>query len=163
MIYSRAGEAEAERFNDEEFLGEVKEGYLKDTLFQLIQIQPKDYREFSIIEGLVWRKNIKGDKVLCLPRNHDLLTRILSQAHETMEHYGQHRTEEYLRRWYWWPRMGKEIRKFCESCPNCQRAKGENQVPRGKLHPLPIPTKPWDSIGMDFIGPFPEVKGFNYL
>jgi hypothetical protein len=33
----------------------------------------------------------------------------------------------------------------------------------GKLHPLPIPTKPWDSIGMDFIGPFPESKGFNYL
>jgi hypothetical protein len=28
---------------------------------------------------------------------------------------------------------------------------------------LPILTKPWDSIGMDFIGPFPESKGFNYL
>jgi hypothetical protein len=33
----------------------------------------------------------------------------------------------------------------------------------GKLHPLPILTKPWDSIGMDFVGPFPESKGFNYL
>jgi hypothetical protein len=33
----------------------------------------------------------------------------------------------------------------------------------GKLHPLPIPTKPWDSIRMDFIGPFPESRGFNYL
>jgi hypothetical protein len=33
----------------------------------------------------------------------------------------------------------------------------------GKLHPLPIPIKPWDSIGMDFIGPFPESKGYNYL
>jgi hypothetical protein len=31
------------------------------------------------------------------------------------------------------------------------------------LSPLPIPTKPWDSIGMNFIGPFPESKGFNYL
>ena len=26
-----------------------------------------------------------------------------------------------------------------------------------------MPTKPWDSIRMDFIGPFPEAKGFNYL
>jgi hypothetical protein len=33
----------------------------------------------------------------------------------------------------------------------------------GKLHSLPIPTKPWDSIGMDFVGPFPESKGYNYL
>jgi hypothetical protein len=37
------------------------------------------------------------------------------------------------------------------------------QKPTGKLHPLPIPTKPWDSIGMDFVGPFPESRGHNYL
>jgi len=33
----------------------------------------------------------------------------------------------------------------------------------GKLHPLPIATRPWESIGMDFIGSFPEVNGYNYL
>ena len=32
-----------------------------------------------------------------------------------------------------------------------------------KLHGLPIPDKPWSSIGMDFVGPFPEVDGYNYL
>jgi hypothetical protein len=31
------------------------------------------------------------------------------------------------------------------------------------LHSLPIPTCPWESIGMDFIGPFPESNGFDYL
>jgi hypothetical protein len=41
--------------------------------------------------------------------------------------------------------------------------KGSNVKPFGKLHPLPILTKPWDLIGMDFIGPFLESKGFNYL
>jgi hypothetical protein len=41
--------------------------------------------------------------------------------------------------------------------------KGPTKKVIGKLHPLPIPTKPWDSIGMDFIGPFPESRGFNYL
>lgn len=33
----------------------------------------------------------------------------------------------------------------------------------GLLHGLPIPDKPWSSIGMDFVGPFPEVDGYNYL
>ena len=33
----------------------------------------------------------------------------------------------------------------------------------GKLHPLPLATRPWESIGVDFVGPFPEVDGFNYL
>jgi hypothetical protein len=59
--------------------------------------------------------------------------------------------------------MGKDLREFCESCEACTQAKGSTKKPMGKLHPLPIPTKPWDSIGMDFIGPFPESKGFNYL
>jgi hypothetical protein len=45
----------------------------------------------------------------------------------------------------------------------CAQAKGEYQKPVGKLHPLPIATRPWESRGMDFIGPFPEVEGYNYL
>jgi hypothetical protein len=52
---------------------------------------------------------------------------------------------------------------FCQSCENCQRAKASNQKPVGKLHPLSISARPWDSIGMDFIGPFPEVNGKNYI
>jgi len=48
-------------------------------------------------------------------------------------------------------------------CKICAQAKGKYQKPAGKLHPLPIATRPWESIGMDFIGPFPEVNGYNYL
>jgi len=59
--------------------------------------------------------------------------------------------------------MSKDVHEFCRTCEVCQRAKGSNAKPFGKLHLLPIPMKPWDSIGMDFIGPFPESKGFNYL
>ena len=59
--------------------------------------------------------------------------------------------------------MGKDVREFCRTCESCQRAKGSTQKPAGKLHHLLIPTKPWESIGMDFVGPFPESKGYNYL
>jgi len=59
--------------------------------------------------------------------------------------------------------MVKDTQMFCKTCELCQQAKGSNQMTMGKLHPLPIPKKPWDSIGMDFIGPFPEVNGYNYL
>jgi transposase InsO family protein len=33
----------------------------------------------------------------------------------------------------------------------------------GWLHTMPIPSRPWESIGMDFTGPFVEVGGFNYI
>jgi hypothetical protein len=59
--------------------------------------------------------------------------------------------------------MGRDLQEFCKTCEACSHAKGSTQKPMGKLHPLPIPVKPWDSIGMDFIGPFPESKGSNYL
>ncbi|KAG8680316.1 hypothetical protein FRC09_018334, partial [Ceratobasidium sp. 395] len=41
--------------------------------------------------------------------------------------------------------------------------KGSSQKPQGLLHLLPIPDRPWGSIGMDFVGPLPESKGFDYL
>jgi hypothetical protein len=59
--------------------------------------------------------------------------------------------------------MTADIREFCQTCESCQRAKGTNTKPVRKLHLLPVLTKPWDSIGMDFIGPFPESRGYNYL
>ncbi|KAJ3478071.1 hypothetical protein NLI96_g10013 [Meripilus lineatus] len=33
----------------------------------------------------------------------------------------------------------------------------------GLLHSMPIPDRPWGSIGMDFVGPFPKSNGFDYL
>ena len=59
--------------------------------------------------------------------------------------------------------MLKDVCIFCKTCGICQTSKPTNQKLTGKLHPLPIPTKPWDSIGMDFIRPFPESKRYNYL
>ena len=38
-----------------------------------------------------------------------------------------------------------------------------NQWPQGLLHSLPIPTTPWSSIGMDFVGPFPLSNEVDYI
>ncbi|KAI5887788.1 uncharacterized protein SCHCODRAFT_02475894, partial [Schizophyllum commune H4-8] len=48
------------------------------------------------------------------------------------------------------------VHEFCDSCTVCEAAKGAYTAPSGETHSLPVPTKPWDSIGMDFLGPFPE-------
>ena len=52
--------------------------------------------------------------------------------------------------------MGKDIRKHAQECDACQRTKPSNQPPAGRLHPLPIPGRPWESIGMDNLGPIPK-------
>lgn len=59
--------------------------------------------------------------------------------------------------------MGKDIEKYCNSCGLCQTMKSSTQNLTGLLHSMPIPMRPWGSIGMDFVGPFPKSKGFDYL
>ena len=59
--------------------------------------------------------------------------------------------------------MGTDIELFCSSCPSCQVTKDSNQKPSGLLHSLPIPDRPWQSIGMDFMGPLPMSEGYDYL
>ena len=57
--------------------------------------------------------------------------------------------------------MGPNAQAFCNSCVTCQRSKPPTQKPYGLLNPLSVPSKPWDAIGMDFVGPLPESKDRN--
>ena len=84
---------------------------------------------------------------------------ILDQAHQIVGHFGTQKTLNYVRQWYWWPQMAKEVHQFCLTCNICQCTKVSNLKPPGLL---PIPIKPWNSIGMDFVGPFPKSHGYNY-
>ena len=163
MLYDNPNNAKPDRFIEDAFKKRVRLGYEDDKLLSLVVAKPMDYPTFTVRDDLIWKRNLRGDEVLCVPRDRELLLEILTQAHESVGHFGGQRTDEYIRRWYWWPFQAKETREFCATCEACQRSKPSTKLPVGKHHPLPIPTKPWDSIGMDFVGPFPESKGFNYL
>ena len=58
--------------------------------------------------------------------------------------------------------MGTDIELFCSLCTSCQVMKDLNQKLSGLLHSLPIPDWPWQSIGMDFMGPLPVSNGHDY-
>jgi hypothetical protein len=151
----------------EGFLDKARKGYSNDTLFSKIISEMGKYPTFSRRGGLVYTHNRGREEVLCIPRvvtkDYSLTATVIEQAHITLGHFGSQKTADYIRRWYWWPRMGIEIAKYCDSCPVCQVTKTSTQRPVGLLHPLPIPNRPWGSIGTDFIGPFPTSKGYDYL
>ncbi|KXN82901.1 hypothetical protein AN958_02059, partial [Leucoagaricus sp. SymC.cos] len=52
---------------------------------------------------------------------------------------------------------------YCKMCETCSHIKTSTTKLSGQLHSLPIPTQLWDRIGIDFVGPFSESKGSNYL
>ena len=59
--------------------------------------------------------------------------------------------------------MSHNIESFCKSCGICATSKDTNSKPTGLLHSLPIPDRPWQSIGLDFMGPLPKSYNFDYL
>jgi hypothetical protein len=59
--------------------------------------------------------------------------------------------------------MATEIELFCNSCTHCQLARADNRRPSGLLHTLPVPERPWQSVGIDFVGPLPKSNNYNYL
>ena len=142
--------------------------YCKDTICAKIIMQPDAYPRFGIWEELIWMKNQLKHDVICIlrdtfQRGRRLIEIIIDHAHQTIGHYGQWRTSNYIRQSYWWPQMATNIEAFCRSCGKCQTNKTDTLKPQGFLHSLPIPDKPWQSVGMDFMEPLPQSLGNDYL
>uniref|UniRef100_A0A3B3SBH5 Gypsy retrotransposon integrase-like protein 1 n=1 Tax=Paramormyrops kingsleyae TaxID=1676925 RepID=A0A3B3SBH5_9TELE len=74
-------------------------------------------------------------------------------------HPGVSATQRLVSRRYWWPRWQQEVRAFVDSCPECARNKSSNLSPAGLLQPLPVPSRPWSHVVMDFITDLPRSAG----
>lgn len=72
-------------------------------------------------------------------------------------HFGVDKTLDQVRRFYFWPKMQVDVRKFVQSCTICQRAKGSASN-AGLYQPLPIPNRPWESLSMDFVLGLPRTQ-----
>ena len=59
--------------------------------------------------------------------------------------------------------MHKDVEQFISTCAICQTTNYSTQPPTGMLQPLPIPTKVWDHITMDFITCLPLSQGFSVI
>ena len=92
-----------------------------------------------------------------------LIEIIIDHAHNIIGHFGQFKTSQYIRRYFWWSFMSHDIESCCKTCSICMTSKDANSKPTGLLHSLPIPDRPWQSIGLDFMGPLPKSNNFDYL
>ena len=140
----------------------------KDMMCAKIIAQLDPHLRFSIWEGLIWTKNQLKHNVICIPRDafqrgRSLIEIIINHAHQTIGHYGQWKTSKYIQWSYWWLHMATNIETFCRSCGRCQTNKTDTQKPQGLLHSLPVPDKPWQLVGMVFMGPLPWSQGNDYL
>ncbi|KAJ3475739.1 hypothetical protein NLI96_g11638 [Meripilus lineatus] len=138
---------------------ELRNRYSEDKFFKEIIEHPRNHKNFEYRDGILTIK-MDGTQLLCIPdiriRNRSVREIVISHAHSLLAHLGSYKTLRFLRDHIWWKSMGFDVRKFCDTCMTCKRSKPNNQKPYGLLNPLAVPTKPWEAIGIDFVGPLPE-------
>uniref|UniRef100_A0A8C5P6V7 Gypsy retrotransposon integrase-like protein 1 n=1 Tax=Leptobrachium leishanense TaxID=445787 RepID=A0A8C5P6V7_9ANUR len=90
---------------------------------------------------------------------------VLQQFHDTpgSGHPGIRKTKELITRYFWWPTLAQDVKKFVNSCSVCARAKHSTKRPVGLLQPLPVPEQPWSHITIDFIVELPPSHKYTTI
>ena len=141
----------------ESLLDDMRAAAVKDEKYQLLLKGNDEHDKLQRRDGLVYSRS----GAVYVPNDRRLKTRLLELAHDAVGHFGRARTVERLSRHCVWTGMTSEVEDYCRSCAVCAVNKGSNALPAGKLMPLPIPERVWDSVGVDFTGPLPPTERGN--
>ncbi|UYV84069.1 hypothetical protein LAZ67_X001057 [Cordylochernes scorpioides] len=129
--------------------------------------QGEGAERFEMKNGLLYKRNFDplGRRLLLvIPKR--MRPDILKEFHDvpTAGHLGFARTYDRIRKRYFWPGLYNSVRRYVAHCKECQRRKGENKLPAGKLIPIKPPSFPFQKIGMDLLGRFPlSDKGNRWI
>jgi hypothetical protein len=88
---------------------------------------------------------------------------LIEAIHEMLGHAGTDKTWSKLRKSVYWPLMYDDVKGYCQTCDTCQRNKQSTTKPAGPARTMPIPSRPWESIAIDFMGPFNTSNGFKNI
>jgi hypothetical protein len=142
----------------------IKGKYNEDDIFKVVIEKPNEHKNFVYKNQLLYIK-LEDSEPLCIPDimldGRKLRELLILEAHTILAHLGSRKTLIHLRDHVWWKSMAKDTAAFCETCITCKRSKPNNHKPYGLLNPLKTPQRPWESIGIDFIGPLPESQNRN--
>jgi len=101
----------------------------------------------------VWFHN---DRVFLSPTS-SLTPLILANSHSSPVggHFRFHKTLSRISHSFFWPKLRQTVKEYLQICAVSQQCKSDCMKPAGLLQPLPIPTRIWTDISMDFIEGLP--------
>ena len=141
------------------WVAELKASYETDSAIQNIvsafQEGGNPPKGFSLVDGLLF---FKGR--IYLGSNSPLKSSILHHVHNGPlgGHSGYVKTLHRVKQDFYWPGMRKDLMQYIKECDVCQQVKHENCKPARLLQPLPIPSKLWLAVSMDFIEGLPKAQ-----
>ncbi|KAM9981132.1 hypothetical protein ACTFIY_003430 [Dictyostelium cf. discoideum] len=148
---------------DDKSIQEIKNSYKSLTGKDKIWFETLVTREDVMEKDGMWYfidPTTDSNRIILVDK--DQIKMVLDEAHST--NYSGHlgRLGMKLRCSFIWAKFWDRINNFVMSCIECQKGKLE-QEKHGLLNPLPIPSKPWDDITMDFLSLPMTENGFDQV
>ncbi|GFX60194.1 retrovirus-related Pol polyprotein from transposon opus [Trichonephila clavipes] len=120
------------------------------------------------VDGYLFRRDkILGESIgqLVIPKCRR--TEVLKLAHTSVfsSHMGPKKTLERIKYYFFWEGLRADVKKFCESCKECQLTRSVRIKDRSSSTPVARPELPFEVGNMDLIGPIdpPSSKGHKYI
>ncbi|GFU39003.1 retrovirus-related Pol polyprotein from transposon opus [Trichonephila clavipes] len=120
------------------------------------------------VDGYLFRRDkILGESIgqLVIPKCRR--TEVLKLAHTSVfsSHMGPKKTLERIKYSFFWEGLRADVKKFCESCKECQLTRSVRIKDRSSSTPVARSELPFEVGNMDLIGPIdpPSLKGHKYI
>ena len=86
---------------------------------------------------------------------------VLKAFHDKNGHPGEKQTIGQLQNNYFWPNLPTDVKDYIRSCHQCQITKPNLRPKQPHLGKSETPSRPWEMISWDLIGPLPITKNYN--
>lgn len=100
---------------------------------------------------------------LCIPQTERI--KIIREARTSLisGHFSVSKTIAQLQRFCYWKKMHETVSRYVRGCTMCAKSKPRIRK-LGVYNPLLVPSHPWESVSMDFVGGLPKFrKGHDCL
>lgn len=127
----------------------------------------KDLEEYIIYNNLLLkrcyfvRSGIEEIRLnLCVPMSMEQV--VVNNIHTSLScgHIGFERTLEKIKMRFYMDNIFTKVKNIVSACDDCKTFKGVKHT-KAKLQKYPIPSKPWERVGMDFLGPLVQTSNNN--
>ena len=139
------------------FICLLQAAYQSDPLFS-----KQKYAQRLKSQERLWHAR---DKIV-VPSSPLLKRRILELYHDNQlsGHVGITKTHDLVARTFLWSGLRADVEDYVRHCDACQRHKVNTRMYAGKLQPLSIPRRRWESVSMDLIVKLPTtVDGHDLI
>ena len=118
--------------------------------------------DYSIREGILYYANFDPNGrswKIVVPKG--FRKRILEEIHSETGHFGMTKTWILCKSRFHWNNMYKDVRRFVLGCKICQAHRRSVRPENGPMQTFEEIHKPFERIGIDFIGPFTKSSKGN--